>query len=227
MIRPLEQFLLPINSVFLPTFSRLQSQPARYRSTFMRVYEAVALVSFFFTSMLLALSHPVTLVLLGQKWERASAIFAGFAVSGSRFLSQRNKLATHQPGPRKRYFRSEFDCSVPFAGFVRCRSAVWNCRRSNSVFAFRTFAATADSLLQCWTRRTSQHEGFVGWIFVALAVVAGCICRNFVCASMGGRDTPVDAARNMPANRRGCRYCVYLIFEAAATRCQRPMADCQ
>jgi O-antigen/teichoic acid export membrane protein len=78
--RPLEQFLLPINAVFLPTLSRLQSQPAKYRSTFMRVYEAVALVSFFFTSILLALSHPVTLVLLGPKWERASAIFAGFAV---------------------------------------------------------------------------------------------------------------------------------------------------
>jgi O-antigen/teichoic acid export membrane protein len=78
--RPLEQFLLPINTVFLPALSRLQSQPARYRSTFMRIYEAVALVAFFFTSMLLALSHPVTLVLLGHKWEQASAIFAGFTV---------------------------------------------------------------------------------------------------------------------------------------------------
>jgi polysaccharide transporter, PST family len=76
----LEQFLLPINSVFLPTLSRLQSQPARYRSTFIRVYEAVALVAFFFTSMFLALSHPITLVLLGYKWEQASAIFAGFTV---------------------------------------------------------------------------------------------------------------------------------------------------
>jgi O-antigen/teichoic acid export membrane protein len=80
VIRPLEQFLLPVNAVFLPTLSRLQSQPARYRSTFMRVYEAVALVAFFFTSIFLALSHPVTLVLLGHKWERASAIFAGFTV---------------------------------------------------------------------------------------------------------------------------------------------------
>ena len=80
VIRPLEQFLLPINAVFLPALSRLQSQPARYRSTFMRIYEAVTLVAFFFTSMLLALSHPVTLVLLGHKWERASAIFGGFTV---------------------------------------------------------------------------------------------------------------------------------------------------
>jgi PST family polysaccharide transporter len=78
--RPLEQFLLPINDVFLPALSRLQSQPSRYRSTFMRTYEAMALVAFFFTSMLLALSHPVTLILLGHKWESASAIVAGFTV---------------------------------------------------------------------------------------------------------------------------------------------------
>jgi len=60
--------------------SRLQSQPARYRSTFMRMYGVVIMVAFFFASMLLALSHPVTLVLLGHKWEQASAIFAGFTV---------------------------------------------------------------------------------------------------------------------------------------------------
>jgi len=78
VIRPLEQFLLPVNAVFLPTLSRLQSQPARYRSTFLRLYEAVALVSFFCTSFLFALAHPITLVMLGQKWAQASTIFAGF-----------------------------------------------------------------------------------------------------------------------------------------------------
>jgi PST family polysaccharide transporter len=80
VIRPLEQFLLPINSVFLPTLSRLQLQPARYRSAFLRIYEAVSLVCFFFTGICLPLSHPVTLVLLGHRWEQASAIFAGFTI---------------------------------------------------------------------------------------------------------------------------------------------------
>jgi PST family polysaccharide transporter len=79
VIRPIEQFLLPINAVFLPTLSRLQSYPARYRSTFLRIYEAVALVTFFFSGILLALSHPITLVLLGVKWERVSVILAAFS----------------------------------------------------------------------------------------------------------------------------------------------------
>jgi len=78
VLRPLEQFLLPIDAVFLPTLSRLQSQPERYRSTFLRLYEAIAVTIFFFSSLLLALALPVTLVLLGRKWEQASAIFAGF-----------------------------------------------------------------------------------------------------------------------------------------------------
>jgi O-antigen/teichoic acid export membrane protein len=78
VIRPMEQFLLPIDAVFLPTLSRLQSQPERYRSTFLRLYEAIAMTVFFLSSLLLALSYPLTLVLLGHKWENAAPIFAGF-----------------------------------------------------------------------------------------------------------------------------------------------------
>ena len=70
VIRPMEQFLLPIEAVFLPALSRLQSQPERYRSTFLRLYEAIAMSVFFFSSLLLALATPATLVLLGHKWAR-------------------------------------------------------------------------------------------------------------------------------------------------------------
>jgi polysaccharide transporter, PST family len=78
VIRPLEQFLLPIEAVFLPTLSRLQSQPERYRSTFLQLYEAFAMTAFFLSSLTLALATPTTLVLLGHKWAPVSAIFAGF-----------------------------------------------------------------------------------------------------------------------------------------------------
>jgi O-antigen/teichoic acid export membrane protein len=78
VFRPLEQFLLPIEAVLVPTLSRLQSQPQRYRSTFLQLYEAVAMTAFFFSSLILALATPTTLVLLGHKWASVSAIFAGF-----------------------------------------------------------------------------------------------------------------------------------------------------
>jgi len=78
VFRPFEQFLLPIEAVVVPTLSRLQSQPQRYRSTFLQLYEAVAMTAFFFSSLILALATPTTLVLLGHKWASVSAIFAGF-----------------------------------------------------------------------------------------------------------------------------------------------------
>jgi PST family polysaccharide transporter len=81
LMRPIEQFLGPVNAVFVPALSRLQSQPERYRTTFLRLYEAVALVGFIFTAWFLALAHPLTLVLLGRKWEQATIIFGGFTIA--------------------------------------------------------------------------------------------------------------------------------------------------
>jgi O-antigen/teichoic acid export membrane protein len=81
LIRPLEQFLAPVNAVFVPTLSRLQSQPERYRRTFLRVFEAIALITFMFAGLFLALSYPLTLAILGPKWKAASVIFAGFTIA--------------------------------------------------------------------------------------------------------------------------------------------------
>jgi len=81
LTRPIEQLLLPINSAFLPTLARLQSRPERYRSTFLRLYEAVAMSAFFFSSLPLALATPVTLVLLGPKWTQVAPVFAGFTLT--------------------------------------------------------------------------------------------------------------------------------------------------
>jgi O-antigen/teichoic acid export membrane protein len=81
LIRPLQQFTIPINSVLVPTLSRIQTEPDRYRRTFLRVYEAMALVSFLCTGLLLALARPLTLVVLGPKWEQAAPIFAGFSIA--------------------------------------------------------------------------------------------------------------------------------------------------
>jgi PST family polysaccharide transporter len=80
LMRPMDQFMAPFCSVLLPTLSRLQSEPERYRRVFMRVYEGMALMSFALIGLLLPLSRPVTLVLLGPKWEAVSMIFCGFTL---------------------------------------------------------------------------------------------------------------------------------------------------
>jgi PST family polysaccharide transporter len=83
--RPLEQLLGPIDKVFVPMFCRIQSEPERYRRTLLQVFETVALVSFLFTGLILALARPLTLLLLGPKWTEAVPIFSAFAI-GAVFL---------------------------------------------------------------------------------------------------------------------------------------------
>lgn len=78
LMQPVRQLLSPITAVFAPTLARLQSDPDRYRRTFLQVYNAISLVSFMGSGLLLALAKPVVLVLLGDSWGMASSIFAGF-----------------------------------------------------------------------------------------------------------------------------------------------------
>src|SRR5207248_8578831 len=120
VIRPMEQFLLPIDAVFLPTLSRLQSQPDRYRSTFLRLYEPIAMSVFFLSSLLLALAMPLTLVLLGRKWEAATAIFAGFTFTAIHLplATAANWLLTSQ-GRGKDIFRvTSINAFLTLASFI-------------------------------------------------------------------------------------------------------------
>ena len=80
LARPLEQFMPPIEAVLVPTLSRMQSQPERYRRVVLRAYEVIAVAGFFLAGLLLALAHPLTLVVLGPKWEKAAPIFAAFTL---------------------------------------------------------------------------------------------------------------------------------------------------
>jgi O-antigen/teichoic acid export membrane protein len=80
LARPLEQVLTPISAVLIPVLSRLQSDPERYRRTFMRAYDALALVVFPFAAMCLVLSKPLVLVVLGPKWTSVIPLFSAFAL---------------------------------------------------------------------------------------------------------------------------------------------------
>jgi O-antigen/teichoic acid export membrane protein len=80
LARPLQQVLAPINAVLTPVLSRLQSDSERYRRSFMRAYETLALITFSFAAMCLALAAPIVLVILGPKWKSVIPLFSAFAV---------------------------------------------------------------------------------------------------------------------------------------------------
>lgn len=78
--RPLQQILGPINAVLTPVLSRLQNDSERYRRSFMRAYETMALIIFSFAAICLALAKPMVLVILGPKWSGVIPLFSAFAV---------------------------------------------------------------------------------------------------------------------------------------------------
>ena len=80
LLRPVEQLISPIEAVFVPTLSRLQPQPDRYRRSFLKIYDIIAVIGFPVSALFLVLAHPLTLVVLGSKWEKAAPIFAGFTL---------------------------------------------------------------------------------------------------------------------------------------------------
>ncbi len=81
LVRPLDQLIIPFDIVFLPILSRLQTQPDRYRSTYLQVFGVIALVSFPFAGLLLSLSRPLVLLLLGSRWEQVVPIFGAMSVA--------------------------------------------------------------------------------------------------------------------------------------------------
>lgn len=78
--RPMEQVIGSLESIFVPTFSRLHSDPERYRRVVFQVYDLLALASLPVSGMLLALAQPLIFVILGPNWEAAAPIFAALTL---------------------------------------------------------------------------------------------------------------------------------------------------
>jgi O-antigen/teichoic acid export membrane protein len=87
LMRPLDQFLLPFDTVFVPMLSRLQDLPERYRRTFLEIYDALVLASYLMAGLLLGLSRPLVLALLGPRWEEVVPIFAALAIAAAYYAA--------------------------------------------------------------------------------------------------------------------------------------------
>jgi PST family polysaccharide transporter len=82
LIRPLEQVLSPAGAVLLPSLSRLQEAPERYRRAFVRAFDLVAFICFPMTALLSALSEPLVRIILGDRWLATIPVFAAFSFAG-------------------------------------------------------------------------------------------------------------------------------------------------
>jgi PST family polysaccharide transporter len=81
LLRPVQQFLQPLESVFLPVLSRVQADSERYSRAFLRAYRAVALLSFPLAGLLYVLGDLIVTVFLGRRWEGVIPIFKWLSVA--------------------------------------------------------------------------------------------------------------------------------------------------
>jgi PST family polysaccharide transporter len=75
------QLLSPLNSVVVPSFSRLADDPARYRQTYLTLLSMLAFVCMPLSAVLALTGRDVIFVLLGPQWNMAGHIFAMFGLS--------------------------------------------------------------------------------------------------------------------------------------------------
>ncbi|HWA47599.1 MAG TPA: lipopolysaccharide biosynthesis protein [Dongiaceae bacterium] len=78
---PLNQIGPPLNSVMLPLLSKLQGDPAAYRSAYRRVTEKVVILTMPLTCLMLVFPGEVIHVLLGPQWADAAPILAWFGIA--------------------------------------------------------------------------------------------------------------------------------------------------
>ena len=81
MLLPLNAIAAPLGSVFLPALSRLQSDPVRWRDTFLRVFLTSATLGCAIAAVLIVSSEKVVHIVYGANWDKSVPIFRWLSIS--------------------------------------------------------------------------------------------------------------------------------------------------
>lgn len=79
LMMPMQQINTPVASVMLPSLSRLQDDPRRYRSAYLRAVGMLAFIGMPIVAFLFVVANDVVTVVLGAGWEGAATIFRWLA----------------------------------------------------------------------------------------------------------------------------------------------------
>jgi len=82
LLLPIDQINSPITSVAVPALSRLSGEPERYRQSYLRLLEKVALLTMPLVAFMIGTSDWVVRVVLGPRWSGAAWIFTLLGVAG-------------------------------------------------------------------------------------------------------------------------------------------------
>ncbi len=81
LLLPVQQVSVPIGHVAIPTLSRLQAEPERFRRYYCRALNFMAFSIVPFIAVLAALAHEIVLLLLGPAWTTVAMIFQALAIA--------------------------------------------------------------------------------------------------------------------------------------------------
>jgi O-antigen/teichoic acid export membrane protein len=81
MMTPINQLNLPITSVAVPAFSRIQDDPERFARSYLRTVNLLMWMSAPIVGFLFVAAEPVTVLILGNKWREAAPVFQILAIS--------------------------------------------------------------------------------------------------------------------------------------------------
>jgi len=75
LLLPLRQITWPISAVAIPTLSRLQNDPEKYRHYYYRAINIIGFITMPFVAIMAALSSEIIRIVLGEQWINAAVIF--------------------------------------------------------------------------------------------------------------------------------------------------------
>lgn len=82
LMLPISQIRGPLNAVAMPALSRIQKDPARYRSYFSKLTSLLSLVSMPLMIFMVVCADNAVRIVLGEKWSGAGILFKIMAITG-------------------------------------------------------------------------------------------------------------------------------------------------
>ena len=81
-VMPLFQVMAPLSGVSIPTLSRLSDAPERYMRAYLRMQQALLMVTTAFSAFLVIYGDVVIRLLLGARWSPVGPVLQAFAIGG-------------------------------------------------------------------------------------------------------------------------------------------------
>lgn len=79
LMLPIRQINAPVGAVMVPSLSRLQDNPVRYKRAYLQAMSALAMVGMPVVVVAYVLAHEMVFVLLGSEWAQAATVFRWLA----------------------------------------------------------------------------------------------------------------------------------------------------